>query len=30
MSFVLSLLSAIAVQKNTRDMKSGQSKEEVN
>src|SRR6478735_8069301 len=30
MSFVLSLFSAIAVQKNTRDMKSVQSKEEIN
>src|SRR6476661_7430677 len=30
MSFVLSLFAAIAVQKNTRDMKPGQSKEEVN
>ena len=29
MSFVLSLFSAIAVQKNTRDMKAGQSKEEM-
>lgn len=29
MSFVLSLFSAIAVQKNTRDMKAGQSREEI-
>ena len=30
MSFVLSLFSAIAVQKNTRDMKTGNNKEEIN
>ena len=30
MSFVLSLFSAIAVQKNTRDMKASRSKEEFN
>ena len=30
MSFVLSLFSAIAVQKNTRDMKAARSKEEFN
>src|SRR6187200_248067 len=30
MSFVLSIFSAIAVQKNTRDMKTGNNKEEIN